>query len=475
MATFSEVNITFLDAFDVTAAFNKLNILYSINGVISAIQQIPVVSRSGTGEFSQGSDATTQAQFYKDALDLDIVPSLDWEVTILGAVVTVKSTNPLVIFENVLATAPNDTRITTELVNDINGIADTTGLLLARSNYYLSSTITTELFIEVQMYFRKGNNTLPFATPNYIKKVNKPSVNWEYFDVLISRFALDFIEPKPVFALATGIIDSDIDSLVSTTITTTTDQLTVPTESIKNLITTKGYSSYSNGANYLDTTSELLLSSTVNQVQKDGFLIIPFVNNGQLLRLSDAEGGIVSDLQATVSFESNRQIQYAIYDLTGLTTEYVTIVDAFDNTYTFEIIDECKYTPQAVSFLNSFGVFEELTFFKAKRESVEFKSEGEYKNNFVLGGAYDTSRHLYRSGNKNARESVKLNTGYLQQEQNKVIEGLLNSEYVFFRNGLDYTPVNVDTKSLEKLTGLNDNLISYSIDFKYSYDLVQNV
>ena len=93
----------------------------------------------------------------------------------------------------------------------------------------------------------------------------------------------------------------------------------------------------------------------------------------------------------------------------------------------------------------------------------------------MLGGTYNSQRHLYRSGNKNARESVTLNTGYLQEEQNAVIEGLLNSEYVFFRNGLTFTPVNVDTKSLDKLTGLNDNLINYSIDFKYSFDLVQNV
>ena len=472
MATYSEIDLTFLAAFDPTAATPKLNVLFSINGVLNVIQNFIVVTRSGSGQFAEGSDATTQAQKYKDALDLDIVPSGDWEVVITGDVVTIKSTNPLVLFQSIIVGAPNDTRVTTVTRNISTPIADTTGLLLARSNYYLSQTITTEQYVNVQMYFRTGDTTLALGTPDYIKKVNKPSVNWEYFDVLISRFALDFIEPKPVFALSTGIIDSDIDSLVSTTITTTTDQLTIPQEQIKNLKTTKGYSSYSDGANYLDTTAEILLTSTINQVQKDGFIILPFVNEGQTISLVD--GLNITSLTAVLSDESNKKIQYAIFDLTGVVSEFVTVAAGVEN-YTFEIVEECKYTPQVVSFLNKFGVFEEITFFKAKRESVEFKSEGEYKNNFVLGGAYSTQRHLYRSGNKNARETIKLNTGYLQEEQNAVIEGLLNSEYVFFRNGLDYTPVNVDTKSLEKLTGLNDNLISYSIDFKYSFDLVQNV
>jgi hypothetical protein len=126
-------------------------------------------------------------------------------------------------------------------------------------------------------------------------------------------------------------------------------------------------------------------------------------------------------------------------------------------------------------FLNRLGVFEQLTFFKAKTENVTFTQEGEYKNNFVLGGLYDTSRHLYRSGNKNARTTVSLNSGYLNEQQNEVLKDLLNSEYVYFNDAGTFTPVNVDSKSLRVLTGLNDKLINYAIDFLQSFDAVQNV
>ena len=166
MATFSEIDLTFLAAFDPTAATNKLNVLFSINGVINSIQNFIVVTRSGAGQFSEGTDATTQAQFYKAALDLDIVPSASWEVVIVGAVVTIKSTNPLVLFESILVGAPNDARVTTVTRNISTPIADTAGLFLARSNFYLSQTITTEQFVEVQMYFRTGDNRLNPAIGN---------------------------------------------------------------------------------------------------------------------------------------------------------------------------------------------------------------------------------------------------------------------------------------------------------------------
>ena len=82
MATFSEIDITFLDSFEVNTATNVLNIGYTNNqtGISFLINETIVTTRSQTGEFSVGTDAATQAQFYKDALDLDIVPSGDWEV-----------------------------------------------------------------------------------------------------------------------------------------------------------------------------------------------------------------------------------------------------------------------------------------------------------------------------------------------------------------------------------------------------------
>lgn len=473
MATFAQIQITFNQQFDFDTAQNGFVISFTNqatqgnNQIFSTIVQ----TRSSSLQFSTGTDATTQAQFYKDAIDLDYVPSGDWECEILGAAVTIKSTNPNIFINQLFVYEPNTERVTVVITNTPSSVPAVDGLMLARSNYYLSLGITTELFQNVQMYFRTGDTSVSLALPNYEKKVFTPSVNWEYFDILISRFALDFLNPRPVWRASTGSLPSAVGSLVATTIRTQSNLQTSPQSRIVDLITTRGYSSYADGANYLDTTSNVLLTSKFNQVQQGDTIVVPVLADGSSYFFLDKDDNIIYGNTVVDSQIVENRVQYLFVDTSELTTPYVVL----NTEYIFEIVKECKFTPVNVMFLNRLGVFEQLTFFKAKTENLTFTQEGEYKNNFVIGGLYDTSRHLYRSGNKNARTTVSLNSGYLNEQQNESLKDLLNSEYVYFNNAGTFTPVNVDSKSLRVLTGLNDKLINYAIDFLQSFDAVQNV
>lgn len=476
MATYSEIAITFLDSFEDNTQTNATSIGYSdFSTQNSAILTETIVdTRANSFEFSAGTDAATQAQFYKDAFDLDYIPSGDWECEISGATVTIKSTDPNIEFNTFYAGAPNDTRYSFVITNTSNTVPTTDGLMLARSNYYLSFPIVDETFQNVEMFFRTGDLTNPLTDADYEKKVFRPSVNWEYFDVLVSRFALDFLNPRPVYQDSNGVLSSETGSLVATTLRTQNNEQLSPQERVKDLLTTRGYSNYAQGANYiLNSVTGILLTSTMNQIIKGGIIMIPYINDGTITDIeifNDINSPLYNHTLVTSDITEDK-IQYLFFDTSGIDTTYFSIND---EVY-FEVIEECKYTPQNILFLNSFGVFESFTFYKAKTESVSFNEEGEYKNNFVLGGVYDTSRHLYRNGNKNARTSITLNTGYINQEQNEVIKSILNSELVYFNDNGIFTPVNIDTKTLNVLSKLNDKLINYSLDFKYSFDRVQNV
>ena len=41
--------------------------------------------------------------------------------------------------------------------------------------------------------------------------------------------------------------------------------------------------------------------------------------------------------------------------------------------------------------------------------------------------------------------------------------------------GSDVTPVNVNTKSLVVRTSVNDKMVSYTLDFDFAHDIIQNV
>ena len=474
MPTFSEIDITFTDFFITDSTVSTFNVAFqnTASSTSSFLAETVVTTRGASNQFTQGTDAVSQAQRYKEAIDLDFVPSADWEATIAGAVVTIKSTVSTILFTTVLSGQANASKFSFVITNYVVPIAETSGILLARSNYYLTRPITTEANIEVQMYFRSGDLSTALGTPNYEKKVLRPSTNWDHFDVLISRFALDFLNPKPVYQSSVGVLSSAVGSVIGTTISTKTDLSPTPIERLSNLITTRGYANYSDGATYLES-DEILLTSLNNQVLKDGVIVIPFINKVSFndIIIRNDQNQILLQTVKTNSDIVEDKIKYQFFNTTGSASTFYSV----NGTYIFEVVEECKFTPQDIYFLNKYGVFEQFTFFKAKENNVDFTEEGEFKNNYVLGGAYDITRHLYRAGNKNARETITLNTGYINQSQNEVIKGILNSEYVFFNNAGTFVPVNVDTKSLKVLSKLNDKLINYTIDFKNSFDTVQNV
>jgi hypothetical protein len=468
----SKIDITFLEAFEPNTATNAFIIPYNNFSTQTGgiIEEKIVVTRSNPNEFSEGTDATDQADKFEDALILDY--GSGWTITRAGAVVTITATDPNIEFSEPFIGLPNDSRISFVITNNSNNIQVTDGIMLARSNYYLSLAYGSETFQDVKMWFKSGDLTQPLGTPSYTKRVFKPSINSEFLDTQISNFALDYITPKPVYA-TTGAIDSAEGSVIATYVNTQSSVQIGQQERIKKLITTRGYSDYLDNANFILDDDSVLLSSKINQVQRDGVIMIPMVNKGQTLTLENDAGQGFSDVDFSgVTDNAKELIQYAFFNVEFIDGDYFRLEGT---EYIWQVVDECKYTPQEVFFLNAYGVFEKFTFYKAQQENINFTSEGEYKNNFVRGGQYDTTRHLYRSSSRNGRKTITLNTGYIDQDQNNAIEQMLNSEYIYFREGTDFIPVNIDTNSLQVLTRLNDKLISYQVNFKQSFDLVQNV
>jgi len=477
MATFSEIAITFNDFFEVNTGANLTSIVY-LNNVLQSVEffnEKIVTTRSQAGEFSVGTDATTQAQKYKDALDLDLLPLADWEVSIVGATVTIKSTLDYIQFSEAYAGRPNDDKILVEINNFTVSSDRSTGILTARSNYYATKNVNNPLITQqsFKLWFY-DDLVLPDFTvnnPNYEATQLRPSVNWEAFDFAISQYARDFIKPRlPI--IADGLQSSAQGSVITSSVTTRNNLEVNDQPLINQIVTTLGYSTYSQGAQHV-YTKDILLTSTRHQVKPDGMIVVPVSVDGSLTNvfLRDDEGTILVGRSLVLSDNVVDAIKYAIFDLSLLNlgnAQYLTVND----TYRFELIDECIYKTETVYFLNRYGVFQGFTFFKAEKESVNITRNGTYKNNFVFSGAYDTERHLYQSNGTNGDTTLRLTSGYIHEDQNATIEEMLLSDYIFLA---DRTPIDIDTKSLEKKTRLVDKLISYDITFKKSSDLIQTI
>ena len=132
------------------------------------------------------------------------------------------------------------------------------------------------------------------------------------------------------------------------------------------------------------------------------------------------------------------------------------------NTYVFEIIDECKYTAINCDFVNMHGAWQRIVFFKASQNSFNMTNT-EYD---LLPDAvsYNVLRNVRQVFNVNGTEMITCNTGWVPESYSDVMKQLMLSEKIL----LDDEPVIIDSKSLELQKNINNKNINYKVSFKYS-------
>jgi len=132
-------------------------------------------------------------------------------------------------------------------------------------------------------------------------------------------------------------------------------------------------------------------------------------------------------------------------------------------------IEECKYTPVVCTFINRYGGWEFLTFFKQQINTIAVKGT-DYKL-MPSSVNYNTSLGQSKTFNINGTQTIKLNTGFVDENYSELITDLLLSETVL----LDSKPVIVKTQGSDLKTNLKDRLINYEIEFEYAYNLINDV
>jgi hypothetical protein len=137
-------------------------------------------------------------------------------------------------------------------------------------------------------------------------------------------------------------------------------------------------------------------------------------------------------------------------------------------------IEECKYTPYKLTFVNKYGALQDVWFFKRSTLSMGTTQET-YKSNIVTDGSYSINNHQKRILNKQGNESLTLNSGFYAEEYNEVFKQLLLSEQVWINYETNALPVNITSSALTFKDQLNDKLISYEINVEFSNDIINNI
>ena len=139
-------------------------------------------------------------------------------------------------------------------------------------------------------------------------------------------------------------------------------------------------------------------------------------------------------------------------------------------------ICSAKYSPIQMRFINKNGAPQDHYFFLKSVENVNTKSETFKRNIFTYSSSnYDTKSHQVQTFNKTGKKRFTLNTNYMIEAYNAVMEDILLSEYVWIYFDSNWHPVVVTTSSLTKKTSLNDKLIQYTLEVEDANDIINNI
>ena len=134
-----------------------------------------------------------------------------------------------------------------------------------------------------------------------------------------------------------------------------------------------------------------------------------------------------------------------------------------------EEICEPILEPQLVQFINRYGGLDFIWFFKMRTDSITTESK-EYK---ILQPnlRYDVTIGQNAKYNFNGKQSVRMNTGFVPENYNELIQDLLLSEKVWINS----IPAIVKSSGTEFKTQIRNKNINYEIEFEYAFDLINNM
>lgn len=484
--TFSRIIIRFLQPF--TTGF-KIVIVRILNGGTTTNTWDFVVARTTPFEVTSGLTAIDTATNFEAAVATDL--STGFQTSVLGDTVTIESETEgedFIGFSALNAAdvllLPNIAFITTfenfEPTVDVSNI----DVALVRSPHYVSTNFTlpttTRATIDVKIW--SGDLDTPPASSTYTLTRLRPVVSAVNLDTNLSEIIKSQLTPSPNISITdpAQLVDSNSESVkwifYEATFTDSENNIAPVVGTFSAL---DGYGYYSENANPGKPTNRILLSNIGNRkIATNGLLMIPFVNDGTYTSVDvDSENADINEnFVLTTDNASAKFIQYIIIDPSQTTDRLITFT--FNGTpnlvFSVELVDECRYNPKTIVFKNRYGVFETISMFKKSTSAMNVDKE-EFVNQFTTNKSYDVTKHQFRNINFEATETISLNSGYISEDENASYKELLLSDQVWFWIDGDLIPVNVQSNDITFKDRVNDRLVNYTIDFKYSYNTIQNI
>ena len=137
-----------------------------------------------------------------------------------------------------------------------------------------------------------------------------------------------------------------------------------------------------------------------------------------------------------------------------------------------------KYGSVTAHYLNKYGVYETMVFNALSRKNFEY-TKSEYQKPIFrsqdLSAQWSYGLHQANTYNANATTKLVVNTDYIAEAYNDVIQQMFASTNILIEEGGDSWSARITDTAFNRLTRINDKLIQYTINLEYNQPLINKI
>ena len=352
------------------------------------------------------------------------------------------------------------------------------GIINTRSPHFLSVSIANLATATLDIEIYTGDETTGYSgTPTYsLSKqiiLNTTKISFE-----ISELIRDYLD-----ITFEGDYDASAEQSckwVRTILTAKDGNGIQLSQTISTDLAFDSYGYFEEGANYSFEYEGLLMSNNYMFIESGDEIKIPIQTDRTVtVKFYDSDNGILNTETFSLSDQSQDKVAYTSFNddqAVKATIQYTGDSGSETSTIIISQLSECKFTPYKTTFINKFGVLQDLYFFKKSVEKMTTKRESYKANTLTSNNTYNTYNHTKRDFNIEANESVSLSSGFVNESYNEVFKQMMLSEKVWITNANNQVyPINIKTSNITYKTSVNDRLVEYTIEFDNSYNVLNDI
>ena len=231
------------------------------------------------------------------------------------------------------------------------------------------------------------------------------------------------------------------------------------------------YGYFEEGANPTTTKGYMQSNNVIYHLTGDD-LRVP-VDRNNTTNIAFFEDGVQNDTQ-TVTSSSTEVFEYITVQTGDADEIRITTTDGIKIIKIIKI-EECKFKPHKITFVNKFGALQDLYFFRKSTEDLRTTRETFKSSGANASGVYDVRSHQQKSFNLESKKKISLNSGFVSEDYNAPMQELLQSEQVWMQVDSIVTPMVVTDSSFKFKTSVNDKLVEYKLELDYAFDAINNI